>query len=545
MPGLLALTTPSYNSFRRLQPHFWSSAYTAWGPDNREAAVRLASSGWGGDANGVNAELKAADASSNPYLALGGLLAAGLDGVTRQLLPGDPTLVDPGNYTEAERAARGIRRYPTTLNEALDALEADPLAHGRAGAGAGGCLHCGQAIGIRGFCRARCGFRNQAPYLQILIMTQLNLNQIPIVDHHAHPFLHRAATQDPARFQRWFTESTDPTIHAQHVPNLVVFRTAVRWLAEFLGCAPTVDAILAARAAIPEADYAGHLFRDANIGSVLCDYGYGGPDAYDHAAFSAQVPCPVHKVLRLERLAEELIVAQLDYRDFLDAFDAAMAGARANGIVSLKSIIAYRTGLDITVESPDLAVMGYERLCKVAAEGGRVRLADKALNDQLVLHALIAASTQELPFQFHTGFGDSDADLRWANPLHLRTVIERFPRVPLVLLHAGWPFYRELAHLAGIYPNVWLDLSLAIPFATAGIPAMIRDILGMAPISKVLFATDAYTMPEIYWVAARWGRWGLATALEEFIAAGFMTEAEAYAAAADILGENARRVYGV
>jgi glutamine synthetase len=127
LPGLLALTTPSYNSFRRLQPHFWSSAYTAWGPDNREAAVRLASSGWGGDANRINAELKAADASSNPYLALGGLLAAGLDGVTRQLLPGDPTLVDPGNYTEAERAARGIRRYPTTLNEALDALEADRL----------------------------------------------------------------------------------------------------------------------------------------------------------------------------------------------------------------------------------------------------------------------------------------------------------------------------------------------------------------------------------------------------------------------------------
>ena len=189
--------------------------------------------------------------------------------------------------------------------------------------------------------------------------------------------------------------------------------------------------------------------------------------------------------------------------------------------------------------------MGFDRLRQAAARGDRVRLADKALNDQIVLRALTAANAQELPFQFHTGFGDSDADLRWANPLHLRAVIERYPKTPLVLLHAGWPFFRELAHLAGIYPNVWLDLSLAIPFATAGIPAMIRDILGMAPLSKVMFATDAYTMPEIYWVAARWGRWGLGKALEEFITNGFLTEAEAMQAAADILSENAKRVYSV
>ena len=112
--------------------------------------------------------------------------------------------------------------------------------------------------------------------------------------------------------------------------------------------------------------------------------------------------------------------------------------------------------------------------------------------------------------QFHTGFGDSDADLRVANPIHLRAIIEAFPEVPLVLLHAGWPYYREMAHLAAIYPNVWADLSLAIPFATVGIPTMLRDMIGMAPVSKLLFATDAFTMPDIYWLAARWGRWGLA-----------------------------------
>jgi glutamine synthetase len=127
LPALLALTCPSYNSYRRLQPHFWSSAFTAWGPDNREAAVRVPSKFKSDPSGSTNAELKASDSSSNPYLALGGLLAAGLDGIRRQLLPGPPALVDPANYSEAERAERGIKRYPTTLKEALDNLEADAV----------------------------------------------------------------------------------------------------------------------------------------------------------------------------------------------------------------------------------------------------------------------------------------------------------------------------------------------------------------------------------------------------------------------------------
>lgn len=127
LPGLLALTCPSVNSYRRLQPHFWSSAYTAWGPDNREAAVRVPSTFASDLAGSTNAELKASDSSSNPYLALGGLLAAGLDGVARALDPGEPVLVDPGTLSEAERRERGIERYPTALAAALDRLERDPV----------------------------------------------------------------------------------------------------------------------------------------------------------------------------------------------------------------------------------------------------------------------------------------------------------------------------------------------------------------------------------------------------------------------------------
>lgn len=125
LPALLALTTPTVNSFRRLQPHFWSSAYTAWGVENREAAVRVPTRYWGNESGTTNLELKASDPSNNPYLALGALIAAGLDGIERKLDPGPSADVDPGSWTDAERGARGIQRYPTSLVTALDALEVD------------------------------------------------------------------------------------------------------------------------------------------------------------------------------------------------------------------------------------------------------------------------------------------------------------------------------------------------------------------------------------------------------------------------------------
>jgi len=127
LPGLLGLTTPSVNSFRRLQPHYWSSAYTAWGIENREAAVRVPSRYWDDDEGSANLELKASDASANPYISLGGVIAAALDGIQRGLDPGEPVNEDPGNLTETERARRGIRRFPETAGAALDELERDEV----------------------------------------------------------------------------------------------------------------------------------------------------------------------------------------------------------------------------------------------------------------------------------------------------------------------------------------------------------------------------------------------------------------------------------
>jgi glutamine synthetase len=118
LPALAALTCPTVNSYRRLQPHAWAAAFVCWGYDNREAAVRVPSPFWGREQGTSNIELKTVDNACNPYLALGALLAAGLDGIARSLDPGAPLDVDPGNLADADREARGLRRLPGSLDEA-------------------------------------------------------------------------------------------------------------------------------------------------------------------------------------------------------------------------------------------------------------------------------------------------------------------------------------------------------------------------------------------------------------------------------------------
>jgi glutamine synthetase len=127
LPGLCGLTAPSFNSYHRIVPQFWAGAFVCWGHDNREAPVRVPSVFWGMEEASTNAELKAADASANPYLALGGLIAAGLDGLERGLEPPEAVEVDPATIDERERAARGIARLPETQEQALAALEADEV----------------------------------------------------------------------------------------------------------------------------------------------------------------------------------------------------------------------------------------------------------------------------------------------------------------------------------------------------------------------------------------------------------------------------------
>jgi hypothetical protein len=289
------------------------------------------------------------------------------------------------------------------------------------------------------------------------------------------------------------------------------------------------------------------LLGEANIAVLLVDHGYRTDETWAPAELAARLPCRVLPVLRLETLAQTLILRHETFDGLLDAYSAFVERARADGFVALKSIIAYRTGLAAQPTSRGDAAAAFSPVKERARRDGRVRLAAKPLNDYLLLRALEIAERQGMPVQIHTGFGDSDLDLREANPLQLRPLLEsgQYTNVPFVLLHASYPYVRELGYLAAIYANVYADIGLAIPHLAAEIPTILRQLLGLAPSTKVVYSSDASQIPELFWLAARWGRRGLGMVLDELIALGALDGDEALAVGRGVLGANAAGIYGI
>ena len=124
LPALMAITTPSPNSYRRIRPGAWSGAFQVWGYDNREAAIRVPTEP---QASTTNVELKTVDATSNPYLAMGAMIACGLDGLKRGLKLPEAARVAPTSLDASEQRASSVRRLPHTLDISLRALAEDPV----------------------------------------------------------------------------------------------------------------------------------------------------------------------------------------------------------------------------------------------------------------------------------------------------------------------------------------------------------------------------------------------------------------------------------
>ncbi|MGH2353180.1 MAG: amidohydrolase family protein [Chloroflexota bacterium] len=365
----------------------------------------------------------------------------------------------------------------------------------------------------------------------------LPFDDLPLIDDHAHPLLagHPAL---PEPLARYFTEAHDPETVQRHAPQTLFFRHALRDLAAFLGCEATEAAVVAARAGQPFDSYLRRLLADARVETVLLDDGYPRADVLSVAHIAAAGGVRARRVLRIEGVIEDLLPAH----DSLAALEAALTGeleaARAE-IVAVKSIIAYRTGLDIA--RPD-ARDAEAALADVrsAWQGTPGRLASKPLLDYLVPLAAEWAAGHSLPLQFHTGFGDRDLDLRLANPSHLRPLLERgaLARGPVVLLHAAYPYVREAAYLASVYPNVFVDLSLVAPLlAGPGLTRVMEELLALAPVTKLLYGSDAWGIPEWFWCAARAARRALGEAL------AWLPDGEARWAARRILHDNAAELY--
>jgi uncharacterized protein len=316
------------------------------------------------------------------------------------------------------------------------------------------------------------------------------LSAIPLVDHHAHGIL-RAPPASLDAFRGLFSESPDPR-QWPHVATGVTYRRAIRLVADRLGCDPDEQSVYAHRLATDAAEYATRLLGATNTEVLLVDDGYPPAELGTTAGeLGEYAGCRALPVLRLETRGERAA--------------AETATAREQGFVALKTIAAYRGGLDRV--SPEV----------VAALDA---------ND---------VSDDPLPVQVHCGFGDSDLYLWRSDPSYLKPLVERFADTTFVLLHC-YPFVREAGWLAHVYGNVYLDLSLTIPHVSQP-RAALREALELAPVSKLLYASDAARTPELYFVAATWWRDALADVLPELV------DDAAEDAARMILRENALAVY--
>jgi glutamine synthetase len=124
LPALLAIGSPTPGSYLRLVPSHWAGVFACWGHETREAALRFVIGNAGAESTTANLEVKCFDLAANPYLLLGALIAAALEGLDKKGRLPPPVTGDPARFSADELAARGIRRLPTTLAEATDALAA-------------------------------------------------------------------------------------------------------------------------------------------------------------------------------------------------------------------------------------------------------------------------------------------------------------------------------------------------------------------------------------------------------------------------------------
>jgi hypothetical protein len=377
-------------------------------------------------------------------------------------------------------------------------------------------------------------------------MQTINLTQVPVVDNHCHGIMQDQTFDDLAIWRHSFTESTDPGMARDHVASTAFYRRLIRTLADFLGCEPEEEAVFAARTSRDGRELTGALLRAANVDTLLLDTGF--PPSEEVLAvpeLGKLAGCRAEPMLRLEILMESLLAEHDSLADVKEALVAELDDVRGQGYVALKSIAAYRTGLDIREWPREEAEEAFHEY-RLAAGAGHARLVHKPLLDTLLHVAFVQAARQEVPVQFHVGYGDTDTDLLLGNPLYLRPVLQRqdYHGMPVVLLHECYPYTRQGGYLAAVYQNVYLDLSYGIPLLGYGeMLSFTRQALGVAPSSKLMYSSDGIGVPELHWISAIDGRRVIGEALGELVSRGELDLAAAEAAGEDVLRANATRMY--
>ncbi|MDA8197554.1 MAG: amidohydrolase family protein [Actinomycetota bacterium] len=386
------------------------------------------------------------------------------------------------------------------------------------------------------------------------------LESIPLLDNHCHPFEVLPSPRDSTSYLNNFTEAHGGSTHTKAAKSVFVLRL-MRRMAEVISLITgketlttqdgriDADLLVRAREEIGDLYLAKRLFEVANIRSLVIDTGFPPPDrAIDLEVMADATATNYRKLLRIETHIEGLVAKANSYDELLDLLEDDLVDIRDKGYWGLKSIAGYRGGLEISpLHSRDEIVTGFNQLKKAERSGERVRLANRPLLESLVYRAFLHASRQNLPIQFHVGYGDHDVNLDSANPTKLRNLLEdpELSGANFVLLHNCWPFFREGAFLAAIYPNAYIDLSFGIPFLSIDeMETVAKAIVGTTPSNHIVYSSDGVRLPEIFYLSAIDGRSIMGELLSKMISRGEVGEGDALTIANEIFFENAWKLYG-
>ena len=346
----------------------------------------------------------------------------------------------------------------------------------------------------------------------------------PLVDHHCHGVLLHDA--DQATLESLLTEG------GAH--NTAPFDSGIGFAFRRL-CPPVLDL----PADVTVAEYAGRrkelgtdavnrrFLRAAGLAALCVDTGYTPTPITSPDELGELAGAKAHEIVRLEVVAEEVGASGVTAKGFADAVRERLA-ERAGQAVGFKSIAAYRTGLDLAGDRPAEA--------EVTAAAWRYLRAPGRLADQTLQRFLIwCANDLGKPIQFHVGYGDRDIDLHRCNPLLLTPLIRQLT-APVMLLH-NYPYHREAGYLAQVFAHVYVDAGLATHGLGFRSSALLAEALELTPYGKFLYSSDAFGLPELYYLGAALFR----RALAGFLRDSGIPDPERVARL--ICAENARRVY--
>lgn len=366
------------------------------------------------------------------------------------------------------------------------------------------------------------------------------LDALRLVDHHVHGAL--TGGLDGAAFAAGFSESPWPApAGTTHLDSQLGFAVR-RWCAPVLELPPHADAnaYLARRRELGTREVTHRFLLASGVGWFLVETGYRAEQILGPTEMAAASGARASEIVRLESVAEEVAASGVPAAEFADRF-ASTLDERARRAVGLKSVIAYRYGLDFDPDPP-----GAVDVRRAAGQWlGRRETGELRLTDPVLLrHLLWVGVERGLPLQFHTGYGDPDLTLHRCDPSLMTDFLRRIQdrQVPVMLLHC-YPYHRTAGYLAHVFPHVYLDVGLAVNYTGARSRALVSESLEVAPFGKLLFSSDAWGPAELHHLGAVLWRRAMASVLGEWVRSGEWSSADAVRVARMVGADNAKRVY--